>query len=95
MEIKLISTGKMVMTYLMKSGYKITDLVDSSCGVSSRKIYRFLNGEGRISLPIAEGVHRLINEISVDFLLSYDAKYVPRKSWKKKRLVSMRKQFIQ
>lgn len=84
MEIKLISTGKMVMTYLMENGYKITDLVDSSCGVSSRKIYRFLNGEGRISLPIAEGVHRLINEISVDFLLSYDAKYIFQKKQEEK-----------
>lgn len=84
MDIKLISTGKMIMTYLVENGYKITDLVDSACGVSSRKIYRFLNGEGRISIPIAEGVHRLINEISVDFLLSYDAKYVYQKKQEEK-----------
>lgn len=86
MDIKFISTGKMVMEYLMENNYKITDLLESCNGVSSRSIYRFLNGEGRVSLPIAEGVHKLINEISVDFLLSYDAKYLYQKKQEEKEI---------
>lgn len=71
---RIISTGSMVGIYLEANGFTITDLAASS-GLSGRTIYRLLNDEGKLTQEMAEGVNKLIPGISVEFLMTYDAKY--------------------
>jgi len=74
MDIKAISTADMVKEYMDANGISGKTLANTS-GVSARTVYRFLNNESRLSKKIAEGLHSLIPEISLDFLMTYDAKY--------------------
>ena len=71
---RIISTGNMIETYLEANGFSITNLAESS-GVSERTIYRLLNDEGKLTQEMAEGVNKLIPGISVEFLMTYDARY--------------------
>lgn len=70
----IISTGKMIKTYLESNDKSIIDLVNAS-GVSTNTIYRIINSEKKLSYKVAEGIHKIIPEITIDFLMTYDAKY--------------------
>jgi len=70
----LLDTGKIIETYLEENNITIDQLKDV-CGVSSRTIIRVLKGESKLSYEIAKGINTLIPEISIEFLITYDAKY--------------------
>lgn len=71
---KIISTGEMLKGYMEENGVSVSALAIAS-DVSERSIYRLLNGECKLSRKIALGMNSLIPEISVEFLMMYDAKY--------------------
>lgn len=71
---ELICTGKMISGYLVANGLTISDLAQAS-GVSLRNIYRFINDDAEMSPKIAIGINKLMPEISLDFLASYETKY--------------------
>lgn len=70
----MVSTGRIIAAYMEANNVTIFDLAESS-GVEAKTVYRLLNDETKLSYKIAEGMHRLIPEISPEFLVSYDAKY--------------------
>ena len=74
----IISTSEMVKEYMEANNVNATQLATSS-GVSPRTVYRFLKGECKLSKKIALGLNTLIPEISVSFLMVYDAKYQAQK----------------
>lgn len=76
----LVSTGQLIVTYLSSNGFKISDLEKKCEGVSQRTIARVIKDESKLPLKVAEGVNRLIPEIDVGFLLSYDAQYQYQKT---------------
>ncbi len=73
--MSVVSTGTMIYEYLDANGFTIDDLYKAS-GVSYRTIFRVVTAqESKLPYKIAEGVNRLIPEISVSFLMKYDAEY--------------------
>ena len=70
----IISTARMVRGYMDANNVSVKALSEAS-GLSERTIYRFLGGKCRLSKRIALGVNSLIPEISLEFLMTYDAKY--------------------
>ncbi len=75
---KIISTAQMVKNYMEANNITATQLASAS-GVSVRSVYRFLNEGSKLSKKIAAGINTLIPEISVGFLMIYDAKYQAQK----------------
>lgn len=75
---RIISTAEMVKGYMEANNVNATQLATSS-GVSPRTVYRFLKGECKLSKKIATGLSLIIPEISVSFLMVYDAKYQAQK----------------
>lgn len=75
----IISTADMVRGYLEANDISIKSLSEK-CGLSERTIYRFLGDESKLSRRIAEGINAFIPEISLDFLMTYDAKYQLQKT---------------
>jgi plasmid maintenance system antidote protein VapI len=75
---KIISTSEMVKNYMEANGVNASQLASAS-GVSLRSVYRFLNEESKLSKKIASGLNSLIPEISISFLMVYDAKYQTQK----------------
>ncbi len=71
---QIISSAKMIASYLEANDYTVFDLAEAS-SVSPRTIARLLNDECRLSYEVAVGLHKLIPEISVDYLFLYDSKY--------------------
>lgn len=74
LDVKLIPTGKFVLEFLTENEIVLSNLAET-CGVSVRTIYRFINGECRLTTEIAEGIHKLLPDLSVEYLIKYDAKY--------------------
>lgn len=70
----LIDTGTMIKVYLEENGITIEDLAKAS-DVSVKTVYRVLNNQTKLSYKVANGINKLIPEITEDFLMSYDAKY--------------------
>lgn len=75
----IISTADMVRGYLDSNGISIKTLAEA-CGLSERTIYRFLCDDSKLSRRLAEGINSLIPEISLEFLMTYDAKYQLQKT---------------
>ena len=80
----IISTADMVRGYLDSNGISIKTLAEA-CGLSERTIYRFLCDDSKLSRKIAEGVNALIPEISLEFLMTYDAKYQLQKTQQERK----------
>ena len=74
----IISTAEMVKGYMEANSINATQLATAS-GVSPRTVYRFLKGECKLSKKIATGLSSIVPEISVSFLMVYDAKYQAQK----------------
>ena len=75
----IISTADMVRGYLDSNGVSIKTLAEV-CGLSERTIYRFFCDDSKLSRRLAEGINSLIPEISLEFLMTYDAKYQLQKT---------------
>ncbi len=71
---KIISTGEMLKGYMEVNDVSVSALATAS-DVSERSIYRLLKGESKLSRKIAHGMNLLVPEISVEFLMMYDARY--------------------
>jgi len=71
---KLLSTGQIISAYLEANDLNIFDLAKAS-GVEAKTIYRLINDESKVSYKVVQGMNKLIPGISLDFLVSYDAKY--------------------
>lgn len=71
---RIIDTGTVIKSYLDENEITITQLSDAS-DVSIKTIYRVLNNQSKLTYKVASGINKLIPEISIDFLMSYDAKY--------------------
>lgn len=69
----IYKTNEMITDYLEANGKTIDDLIKAS-NKSKTTIYRFLAGEGKLTYDIAEAVHKLIPEISVEFLMTAELK---------------------
>lgn len=74
MNNKILDTGRMVRIYLEANDIKFDTLLDN-CDVSAKTLYRFFNDESRLSYEVACGINKLLPELTLDFLMSYDAKY--------------------
>ncbi len=74
----IVSTSEMVKGYMEANSVNAIQLATAS-GVSPRTVYRFLKGECKLSKKIATGLNSIIPEISVSFLMVYDAKYQAQK----------------
>lgn len=71
----MVSTGRMIFEYLDANGFDINDLAEAS-GVSPRTLFRVITSqESKVSYEIAQGVNKLIPEISIAFVMKYDAEY--------------------
>ena len=71
----MVSTGRMIFEYLDANGFDINDLANAS-GVSPRTLFRVITSqESKVSYEIAQGVNKLIPEISIAFIMKYDAEY--------------------
>ena len=86
----IISTADMIRGYLDSNGISIKSL-SQVCGLSERTIYRFLCDDSKLSRRLAEGINSLIPEISLEFLMTYDAKYQLQKT-KHERKVTEKEQ---
>lgn len=73
------STGEIIKQYLESNDYSLADLADAS-NVSLKTIYRVISDESKLSYEVAYGLNKLISEITVEFILGYDAKYQLEKS---------------
>jgi len=89
----IISTADMVRGYLDSNGISIKTLAEA-CGLSERTIYRFLCDESKLSRKIAEGVNALIPEISLEFLMTYDAKYQLQKTQQERKASEKRQKTV-
>lgn len=89
--IKLISTGQIILGYMEANNITIADLAAAS-DVSPRTVYRLFNDEIKVPVSIAEGLHSLISEIPVVFILEYDAKYQYQKEQEQEELNLSKKQ---
>lgn len=70
----LISTGKLINEYLESNKHTASELAEKS-GVSLNDVLLILSDKKKVSEEIADGLHKLIEEISPDFLMKYDSKY--------------------
>ena len=68
------STGNIIKDYLSENHISIDEL-SKTANVSSRNIYRLFNDEIPLSYEVAEAINALIPEVSVDFLMVYEARY--------------------
>lgn len=76
--IDIVSTAKVIEIYMEENDVDIAMLAKAS-NMSERSIYRFLQGDSKLPIAIAEGINSIIPEISVDFLLRYDASFQYKK----------------
>ena len=76
--IDIVSTAKVIETYMEENDIDIGMLAKAS-NMSVRSIYRFLQGDSKLPIAIAEGINSIVPEISVDFLLRYDASFQYKK----------------
>lgn len=81
----IISTAEMIRGYMDANDVSVKALSEAS-GLSERTVYRFLGDEGKLSKRIAQGLNSLIPEISLEFLMTYDAKYQLQKNTQQKRI---------
>ena len=79
----IISTAEMIRGYMDANDVSVKALSEAS-GLSERTVYRFLGDEGKLSKRIAQGLNNLIPEISLEFLMTYDAKYQLQKNTQQK-----------
>ena len=70
----IVSTGKLLKTYMISNGITIAALARES-GVSPKTIYLVLSDEGKLNARIASAVEKLIPGLSALFLVKYDAQY--------------------
>ena len=89
----IISTADMVRGYLDSNGISIKTLAEA-CGLSERTIYRFLCDDSKLGRKIAEGVNALIPEISLEFLMTYDAKYQLQKTQQERKASEKRQKTV-
>mgnify|MGYP003310901861 CR=1 FL=1 len=68
------STGEVIKQYLEDNNFSLADLAESS-NVSLKTIYRIISDESKLSYEVAIGLNKIIPEISIEFILGYDAKY--------------------
>ena len=80
---QIVSSAKMIASYLEANNFTIIDLAKAS-NVSPRTIARLLNDECKLPYEVAVGLNKLIPEISVEYLILYDSKY----QFQKKNLAS-------
>lgn len=73
------STGEIIKQYLESNDYSLADLAYAS-NVSLKTIYRIISDESKLPYEVAYGLNKLISEISVEFILGYDAKYQMEKA---------------
>lgn len=74
MDIKLVSTGKIIKMYLDENEISALEVANAS-NVSLRTVLRILSDESKLCLDVAIGINKLLPQIKPDFLLSYDSKY--------------------
>lgn len=84
-EFEIISTAELVLSYLEANEMDAGKLAEVS-GVSARSVSRFLKGESKLTVPIADGLERLNIGLKADNLLSYDAKYQAQEERRRRRL---------
>ena len=89
----IISTADMVRGYLDSNGISVKTLAEA-CGLSERTIYRFFCDESKLCRKIAEGVNALIPEISLEFLMTYDAKYQLQKTQQERKASEKRQKTV-
>ena len=89
----IISTADMVRGYLDSNGISIKTLAEA-CGLSERTIYRFLCDDSKLSRRLAEGINSLIPEISLEFLMTYDAKYQLQKTQQERKASEKRQKTV-
>jgi len=83
----------MVRGYLDSNGISIKTLAEA-CGLSERTIYRFLCDDSKLSRRLAEGINSLIPEISLEFLMTYDAKYQLQKTQQERKASEKRQKTV-
>ena len=74
MSIPLMSTGELISEYLTANDLEISTLIKES-GLDKETISLLIEGKIEMPVEVAKAMHRLIPEISEEFLLSYDVKY--------------------
>lgn len=84
-EFELISTAELVQSYLEANRIDAGMLANIS-GVSSRTVSRFLKGEARLTVPIADGLEQLDIGLKSNNLLSYDAKYLAQEERRRRSI---------
>jgi len=71
----MISTGRLIYEYLDANDLTIKDLQEKS-GLSIRTLYRVITSDNsKLPYEAAKGVNELIPELTVEFLMKYDAAY--------------------
>lgn len=74
MGLNIVSTGSIIRMYLESNGVSALEVSEAS-GVSLRTVIRVLNDERPLDYEIAYGIHTLIPEIGIDFLMNYNLRY--------------------
>lgn len=74
MTIEMVKTSNMLKLYLEENNFTINDLLKVT-DVSSATLYNFFAGRGKFTYKIALGINKLMPELSIPFLMKYDAEY--------------------
>lgn len=74
MGLNIASTGSIIRMYLEANNISALEVSEAS-GVSLRTVIRVLNDERPLDYDIAYGIHALIPDIEIDFLMNYNLKY--------------------
>lgn len=82
---EILSTGALVQSYFEANGISVENLVKES-GISVATIYRFLKGEAKISVRIADALESLGIGLVADDLIAYDARYWAQEKRKENEL---------
>ena len=75
MLVNRVSTGSIILSYLDYYGIPLHILQTNCAGVDKDYLDKFLKGENRITEPIAVGVCKTIDTLSLEFIYKYDKKY--------------------
>lgn len=74
MSIEIIKTSEMVKMYFEENNITITDLINKG-HVSKSTAYRFFSGETDLTFKLAQAINKVLPELTIEFLMSYDCKY--------------------